>query len=456
VSINSGSRANAVIDAELEAKKQPKKAALAGMIGSALEYYDFFIYASATAIVFNKIFFDQSDPAMATVLSFATFGVGYVARPIGALVLGHWGDKYGRKPVLIFTLFLMGAATVLIGCLPTYSQIGIWAPALLVFLRLVQGFSAGGEQSGANSMSLEHAPNNHRAFVTSWTLWGTQFGQILAAAVFIPLAAMGDQVGGPFLSWGWRIPFIASFVVIIVGYIIRRTLEETPVFEAEAQEGKAPATPLATMFKHHTGDVLRVLVLACVNTVPTIFGVWILAYATGPRGISSSLGLGITATVNTVALLFIPLWARLSDRIGRRPVFITSALGCGAMMWVYLTTIDSGNIAMIYVVAALMQGVVYSGLNSVWPSFYGEMFPTKVRLSGMALGTQIGFALGGFAPTIAAGLAGNGKNGWMPVYLMVLGVTVVVAIVAYFTPETAHKSLREIDAEEEAKYGVNA
>src|SRR5690348_3211029 len=202
----------------------PRKAALAAWIGSALEYYDFFIYGTAAALVFNKVFFPASSPATGTLLALATFGVGYLARPVGAFVLGHVGDRFGRKKVLVFTLLLMGVATFAVGCLPTYETAGVLAPVALVVLRLLQGLSASGEQAGANSMSLEHAPEHRRAYFTSFTLSGTQAGQILATAIFLPVAALPQE---DLLSWGWRVPFWCSAVVVVVGLVIRRKIDET-------------------------------------------------------------------------------------------------------------------------------------------------------------------------------------------------------------------------------------
>src|SRR5512133_836779 len=210
--------------------RNPKKAALASWIGSAVEYYDFFIYGTAAALVFGKIFFPSIDPKLATIADFATFGVAYITRPIGAFILGHIGDKFGRKKVLTFTLLLMGLSTFLVGVLPTYDQVGVAAPVMLVILRLLQGISAAGEQAGANSMTLEHAPANRRAFFTSFTLSGTQAGLILATLVFIPISALPED---QLLSWGWRIPFFLSAVVVVVGLWVRRTLPETPVFEEQ-------------------------------------------------------------------------------------------------------------------------------------------------------------------------------------------------------------------------------
>jgi MFS family permease len=256
--------------------KTPVKAALASWIGSALEYYDFFIYGTGAALVFGKIFFPSSDPTIGTLLALATFGVGYVARPVGAFFLGHICDKFGRKRVLVMTLILMGASTFLVGCLPTYGQVGVAAPIMLVILRLCQGFSASGEQAGANSMTLEHAPANRRAFFTSFTLSGTQAGLILATAVFLPISRLPED---QLLSWGWRVPFWLSVVVVAVGYIIRRTLEETPAFKEEQEQKVVAKLPVAILFRDYTADVLRVILCALVSLVSTIFGVYVLSYA---------------------------------------------------------------------------------------------------------------------------------------------------------------------------------
>src|SRR5215217_8738153 len=221
---------------------QSKKAAASGWIGSALEYYDFFIYATAASLIFPQIFFPKGDPKTAIIAPLATYGVGYVARPIGAFVLGHWGDTHGRKQVLVLCMFLMGFSTVAVGLLPTYDQVGLLAPALLVLLRLVQGFAVAGEISGASSMILEHAPFGRRGFFASFTLQGVQAGQIIAAAVFLPLSAIMSE--DAFRSYGWRIPFLLSVVVVIAGYIIRRRVDETPAFVAEAEHGEVPKAPI--------------------------------------------------------------------------------------------------------------------------------------------------------------------------------------------------------------------
>src|SRR6201988_4119635 len=235
---------------------QSKIAAASGWIGSALEYYDFFIYATAASLVFPEIFFPSQNPTVAIIASLATYGVGYVARPIGALVLGHWGDTHGRKNVLLLCMFLMGFSTMAVGLLPTYQHVGLLAPTLLVILRLIQGFAVAGEISGASSMILEHSPFGRRGYYASFSLQGVQAGQILAAAVFLPLATYMPSEA--FNGWGWRIPFLLSFVVIIAGYIIRREVHETPAFESEEEKGTVPRTPIVQAFKESWPDILRV------------------------------------------------------------------------------------------------------------------------------------------------------------------------------------------------------
>src|SRR5476649_808331 len=413
--------------------RTPGKAAFASWIGSALEYYDFFIYGTAAALVFGKVFFPASHPATATLLALATFGVGYVARPVGAFFLGHVGDKFGRKRVLVFTLLLMGVSTFLVGCLPTYEQWGIASPVLLVFLRLCQGFSAAGEQAGANSMTMEHAPGNRRSFYTSFTLSGTQAGAILSTAAFLAVSQLPEA---DMLSWGWRIPFLMSAVVVIIGLVIRSRLDETPLFLEEKEKNAVPRLPLAVLFQHYTPDVLRVICCALVSTVSTIFGVYTLSYAVNTMKIDRPTMLWVAILTNVVGLVAIPLWAVLADRYGRRPVFIFGSIAPGLLMFAYLWAITATNIPLIFALALLMSGITYSASNAVWPAFYAEMFDTRVRLSGMAIGTQIGFALGGFAPAVAAGLQGPGPIGWIPVAALTLAACVIAAIAAWTARET--------------------
>jgi len=425
-------------------RRTPKKAALAAWSGSALEYYDLAIYGTAAALVFPKIFFPEGNDSAATIAAFATFGVAYVARPVGSFFMGHIGDRLGRKKVMVGTLLLMGVSTFLVGCLPTYHQVGLLAPALLVLLRLLQGLSAAGEQAGANSMSFEHAPDDRRGFFTSFTLSGTQGGQVLAPAVFLPLAAVlpEDQL----LAWGWRVPFWVSAVVVVIGFAIRRSLDETPEFEAEERSADvttaASHTPLAVLFRHHWRGVLRVFFAAFIAMVNTTFQVFALNFATSDDygiGISSTTMLWLAIVANLVAIATIPFWARLSDRVGRKPVFVSGLLGSAVLVVAFLAAISAGNAPLVFVLGIALAGVVYSMPNAVWPATYAEYFPTRVRLSGMAVGTQFGFALAGFTPTIAGWMMAGEAGNWWKVAAFAAGACVISAIAVLTGPDNTHR-----------------
>jgi MFS family permease len=387
--------------------KTPKKAAASGWIGSALEYYDFFIYAQAAALVFPNIFFPSDNPQVGIVASFATFGVGYVARPIGAFVLGQWGDTHGRKNVLVLCMLLMGASTFLVALLPTYDAVGILAPILLVALRLVQGFAVGGEISGASAMIVEHSPFGRRGYFGSFTLQGVQAGQIIAAAVFLPLSgAMSTEA---FQSWGWRIPFLLSAVVVVAGYIIRRRVDETPAFQEEAEHGEIPKAPIVQAVQENGSDMLRVICMALMNAIPTAVTVFGATFATNAGygvGLTTTNYLWVSVVGNIVAVCLIPFVGNLTDKIGRRPVIIVGCLGSGILAYPYLYFVAQGNLFMAFFFAMLMWGVVYQGYNAVFPAFYQELFPTKTRVTAFAVSQNIGTLITAFLPTIYATLVG--------------------------------------------------
>ena len=350
---------------------QTKKATASGWIGSALEYYDFFIYATAASLVFPQIFFPSGNPTVAIVASLATYGVGYVARPIGAFFLGHWGDTHGRKTVLLVCMFLMGFSTMAVGILPTYQQVGMLAPTLLVVLRLVQGFAVAGEISGASSMILEHAPFGRRGFFASFSLQGVQAGQIFAAAVFLPLAHFMPP--DAFNAWGWRIPFLLSVVVIIAGYIIRREVEETPAFAEEGEHGAVPRAPIVQAFTQSWGDMIRVVCMSLMNVIPVVAAIFGAAYAVQPGygiGFHKDVYLWIPVLGNILAVVIIPITGNLTDRIGRRPPIIFGAIASGLLSFGYLYAISIANVPLAIIMSLLMWGVVYQGYNAVFPEFF--------------------------------------------------------------------------------------
>jgi MFS family permease len=434
------------IEAEARHNQQSKKAAASGWIGSALEYYDFFIYATAASLIFPQIFFPSSNPTVAIVASLATYGVGYVARPVGAFVLGHWGDTHGRKNVLILCMFLMGFSTIAVGLLPTYEQVGILAPILLVLMRLIQGFAVAGEISGASSMILEHAPFGRRGFFASFTLQGVQAGQILAAAVFLPLAHFMPEAA--FNSWGWRIPFLLSFVVIIAGWIIRREVDETPAFQQEGSQNATPRSPIVEAIQTTWPDMIRVILMALMNVIPvvaTIFGAAYAVQAAYGIGFHKDVYLWIPVLGNIVACIVIPYVGNLSDRIGRRLPMIVGALGSGLLAFGYLYAISIHSVPLAIVMSLLMWGVVYQGYNAVFPSFYPELFPTRTRVSSMAISQNIGTAVTALLPALFATVAPPGsQNVPLIVGTIAFAICAVAAAAAWSARETYRVQMSDL------------
>ncbi|NEX64636.1 MFS transporter [Noviherbaspirillum galbum] len=419
---------------------QTRKATASGWIGSVLEYYDFFIYATAASLIFPQIFFPKGDPKTAIIASLATYGVGYVARPIGAFVLGHWGDTRGRKNVLITCMFLMGISTMGVGLLPTYDQVGVMAPVLLVILRLIQGFAVAGEISGASSMILEHAPFGRRGFYSSFTLQGVQFGQILAAAIFLPLAHYMPE--DAFNSWGWRIPFLLSFAVIIVGYVIRREVEETPVFRKEAVAGERPTSPVIDAVKEDWRDMLRVVCMALMNVIPVVTSIFGAAYAVQPGygiGFSKDVYLWIPVLGNILAVLVIPYVGKLSDKIGRKPPIIIGSVMAGLLSFAYLYAISIKNVPLAITMSLLMWGVVYQGYNAVFPSFYPELFRARNRVSAMAISQNLGTLVTAMLPAVFAAAAPPGAP---DIPLMVGSITLAVTVIAALAALSARETFR--------------
>ena len=412
-------------------EKTPKKAALASFMGSAVEYYDFFLFGSAAALIFPHVFF-PSDNEAALVMSFATFGFAYIARPIGAVILGHFGDRIGRQRVLMFTLVLMGISTFIIGCLPSFATIGWAAPALLVLCRLLQGLSAAGEQAGASSLTLEHSPDNQRAFFTSWTLTGTQGGLILASLVMIPFMALPDEAK---YTWGWRVPFWLSAIVVVVAYFIRRQLHETPQFTEAKNAGTLARMPLLPLMRNHWRDVVRVILCAFIAAVSTVFANLALAYGK-EVGLEADLTLWLVVVANIGALFTQPLFGRLADRLGRKPVFIYGAVSSAVLMPFYMLSMSQDNHLLTFALAIATFSFGYAAANAVWPSFYGEMFSTQVRFSGLAIGTQLGFLMAGFAPSIVTALGGVREGGWVVISVFTAVICLISAGAALTARET--------------------
>lgn len=417
-----------------------RAAALSGFFGSTLEYYDYFIYGSASALVLGKLFFPNAG-ASATLLAFSTVAVSYIARPFGAILLGHFGDRLGRKNVLLVTLLIMGTATLLIGCLPTYSTLGVWATVLLVALRCIQGLSAGGESPGSSSLSLEHAPDHRRGFYTSWTLTGVTFGIVLSSLVFIPVANLPDSA---LLSWGWRVPFWLSVVVTAMAYFIRRKLDEPEVFVDAKERGDTVKVPIFEVFRRNWSTVLRVAICAVVTMVNSVFTVFALAYATEEQGISRSGMLTMIAVSNLVSAVLTPVYGALSDRIGRRPLFFTGCIGSAALAFFFFGALGTHSWALIYLSGLLLTGVFYTMQNAVYPAFFPELFPVGVRYTGMAISLQFGLVLAGFTPAISESLTAAHPTQWLPVAIFTAICCLAAGIASLTARETANTATSEL------------
>jgi len=420
--------------------KRAKKAALAAFLGGMLEYYDFFVYATAASLVFSQIFFPAGDPTVALIASFATFGVAYIARPFGAIVFGHLGDHIGRKNTLVLTLVLMGAATFLIGLLPDFNTIGYWAPALLVLLRLMQGLSAGAETAGASALTMEESPVGRRAFFPSFAMSGISAGIVLASLAFLPVAAMSEEDR---LAWGWRIPFLLSLVVLIVAYLVRRSLDEPEVFEETAKHHDRAKLPFIEMLRTHPAQFFQVALMSFETVTNTFMQAFGLAYAVSV-GIPAQTMLFVSIVGNVIAIASQPAMALLADKFGRRPVFITGVLGSGMLIFVYFWAISTAQIGLVFAVSTLITAGTYAMSNAIYPAWFSELFNVRVRYSGMAIGLQVGILCAGFTPLLATALVGGVPANWGPAAWIVAGSSVLALIGALWARETYRTPIREL------------
>ena len=384
-----------------EVKTPLRRVVMASLIGTTVEWYDFFLYGSAAALVFNKLFFPEFDPLTGTLLAFATYALGFVARPVGGIVFGHYGDRIGRKRLLMLSLILMGVATVLIGLLPTYAQIGIWAPLALIGLRLVQGFAVGGEWGGAVLMAAEHGDAARRGFWASWPQAGVPAGNLLAAAVLAIMAAV--QTEADFLEWGWRVPFVLSALLVVVGWYIRNRVAESPMFAKELDEAEAPpkVPAMEVLRERPKALVLGAGLRVGENISYYILTVFSLTYLVDVSKESRSLALNALLIGAAVQFFAIPLFALLSDKIGRRPVYAFGAFGLAGWCFIMFGLLGSGDSASI--ILALVVGLVLHGaMYGPQAAFITELFPTLIRYSGVSLAYQLtSIVAGSLAPIIA-------------------------------------------------------
>ena len=425
-----------------------RQVALASFIGTAIEWYDFFLYGTAAALVFDKLFFPNVDPLIGTLSAFATFAVGFAARPLGGIIFGHYGDRIGRKSMLVIALLIMGLATAAIGVLPSYASIGLAAPILLVVLRMAQGLGVGGEWGGAVLLSVEHAPTGKRGLYGSFPQMGVPAGLLASTVIFTAMqSATSEQ---QFMSWGWRVPFLFSIVLVAVGLFIRLRIMESPAFREVKDTGTEAPKPIVDVIKTQPRNVLLAMGMRISeNGIFYVFTVFVLAYGEETLKLGKGTMLTGVAIAAAVGLLTTPLWGSLSDRFGRKPLYLAGAVFSLLFCFPFFGLVDTKQPILIWLAIVLGVNVGHDLMYGPQAAYYAELFGTRVRYSGASLGYQLASVFaGGFAPLIATALlaANGGSPTLVAAYMAVMGVITVVATV--LAPETYREEIRETKPEE--------
>jgi metabolite-proton symporter len=407
----------------------PGQVALASAIGTTVEYYDFTLYATATALVFNHIFFVTGDPMVGSIAAFATFFVGYCARPLGGLLFGHFGDRVGRRTMLLLTVLIMGIGTFLIGLIPSYNAIGIYAPVLLVTLRLLQGIGLGGEYGGGMVMTIENAPRERRGFYSSLVHIGTPAGFLIPIALLSVISTTMDP--DAFLSWGWRVPFLASILLVGVALFIRFRIAESPAFEKAVAKEKPAALPVAEVLRNHWPNVLLGIGAKIAESgLFNIYAVFAITYCVTTLNLPKELVLNGILFGCAVECITLPIFGSLSDRIGRKPIYIAGALLQAVFAFFFFGMLDTANAATIWIAVAIGLGLGHGMMYGVQGALFSALFPTRVRYTGLSLVQQIGPILGGgLSPLVAVTLLTEYRS-VTPVMFYMAGIAVLSAVCA--------------------------
>jgi metabolite-proton symporter len=417
-----------------------RRVVVASFIGTAIEWYDFFLYGTAAALVFNRLFFPNFDPIAGTMAAFASYSVGFFARPLGGVIFGHFGDRVGRKSMLVTTLMMMGLATFCVGLLPTYGQAGVLAPVLLVALRFVQGLGVGGEWGGAVLMVVEHADKKRRGLFASWVQAGVPVGMLLATGVFSLVSWLPDAA---FITWGWRVPFLLGILLTGIGFFIRLRVLESPIFEKAKTIAPAPRLPILEVLRTHPRSVLLAMgARLAENAFFYIFTVWVLSYATQQLGMAKSSLLNGVLLGSAAQLFAIPFFGAVSDRVGRRPVYLGGAIFLLAMAFPFFWLVDTKSTALVW--SAIVIGMIaHAAMYGPQAAFFSELFGTRTRYTGVSLGYQLAapFA-GGLAPLIASALLGwSGGRPWpIALYLVAMALVTIGSVIV--AAETNLEDLR--------------
>ncbi|MGH3085968.1 MAG: MFS transporter [Rubrobacteraceae bacterium] len=424
-----------------------RKVALASFIGTAIEWYDYFLYGTAAALVFGALFFPDFSPLAGTLASFATFAVGFFARPVGGIVFGHFGDKIGRKTMLVMTLMIMGVATFFIGLLPTYETIGIWAPILLVLLRVFQGFGVGGEWGGAILMAVEHSPRGKRGFYGSWPQMGVPAGLLLGTGALYAFSLLPEEA---FLAWGWRVPFLLSIILVGVGLYIRLAIDESPAFRQVQQSNTTAQMPILDVLRTYPKAVFIAMGLRVAeNGSFYVFSVFVLTYVTQQLGLPNSLALAGVMIASALEFFAIPFFGALTDRVGRKPVYMFGAVFSLLFAFPFFWLLNTEVTVLIWLAIVLALVVGHAAMYGTQGAFFSELFGTRVRYSGASLGYQLASVFaGGLSPFIAVALLAWAGSFWpVAVYLGFMALITIVSV--YAATETFQDEISEDRPEEQ-------
>lgn len=418
-----------------------RRVLLGSLSGSSIEWFDFFLYATAAALIFDKQFFPTDDPALSLMLSYVTVALTFFIRPFGGVLFAHIGDRVGRKKTLVITLSLMGGATVAVGLLPTFDQVGVLAPILLLACRILQGLAIGGEWGGALLLAFENAPARRRGFYGSVPQAGATIGMLLAAVAFAVVSLLPVDA---FEAWGWRLPFIASVVLVFIGLWIRKGLAETPAFQDAKKAGDVAKLPIAEVLRDHWGSVLVAIGGKVFEVAPFyIFATFVVSYATGTLDFSRSTVLNAVSAGAFVSTFAILLAGALSDRFGRRRTFLFGATATGAFMAPFFLLLDIGMDWGVYVAVIVGLGVVWPPVTATFGTFLSELFPTRVRYTGITLASQVGSALaGGTAPLIATWMLSTFGGSWTPIAAYLVGLALISIVSALLAPSVTRRETR--------------